>query len=156
MGHGNNIWFLSNSTTWLLGTQGKGYWRTTDSGANWKQVATNDMAHGGGSLYRAKTGALYASGMRVMRSLDDGLTWMMLGSAAGYNAIIGDGTRLYTRGGFGSASMLTAPEEGGTPWTEHSPQKHGAAPFEMVFDPANDIIYSASWGDGVYALKVKR
>lgn len=32
----------------------------------------------------------------------------------------------------------------------------GGLPFELAFDSANGILYSASWGSALLALKVKR
>ena len=33
-------------------------------------------------------------------------------------------------------------------------QKFSSAPFEMHYDPVNRVMYSASWSDGLLALKV--
>jgi hypothetical protein len=156
-GYGNNIWFLGDGRTWLLGTQGHGFWRTADAGATWTKVTDNSMQHGGGSLYRTKSGVLYAGGTpHMMRSADNGLSWTMIGPYSGINAVWGDGSRLYSGVLFQNAAWLTAPEEAGTPWTNYDggTQKFTSGPFEMAFDAANGILYSASWGEGVLALKV--
>ena len=65
---------IGNSQTWLLGTQGAGYWRTTDSGATWTKVSDNNITHGGSTIYYAQNKVLYASG-RTMHSSDNGATW---------------------------------------------------------------------------------
>src|SRR5260221_993379 len=52
--HGNVATFLGNDHTWLLGTQDRGFWRTADSGATWKQVSTAGITHGGTQVYRSK------------------------------------------------------------------------------------------------------
>ena len=67
-GAGHSVKFLynpalgiGNSQTWLLGTQGAGYWRTTDSGATWTKVSSNNITHGGSTIYYAQNKVLYAS-----------------------------------------------------------------------------------------------
>ncbi len=154
--HGNGVWFLDNSDTWLFGSQADGFWRTADAGAHWTQVVTgNNMQHGGGGIYRSKSGAVYAGGTpHLMRSKDDGVTWTMLGPYAGFNSVIGDGNRLYTAPVFGPA-FITASEADDMTW---APFAGGPAldsgPFEMTFDAANGIVYAGVWNAGVWALKV--
>jgi hypothetical protein len=43
-------------------------------------------------------------------------------------------------------------------WTNYGggAQKFTSGPFEMAFDAANGIMYSASWGEGVLALRVAK
>jgi photosystem II stability/assembly factor-like uncharacterized protein len=175
-GHGNGIWFLSNSNTWLFGSQGDGFWRTSDGGGTWSQVVPtacapecnvgNNMQHGGGGVYRSKNGNLYAGGTpHLMRSKDDGATWTLLAPYAGYNTIIGDGTSLYSApnqepGALG-AGFITAPETNDTMWTAYpggtvlNGGGGASGPFEMAFDSANRIVYAGCWSAGVWALKVR-
>jgi hypothetical protein len=42
-------------------------------------------------------------------------------------------------------------------WTPYNggAQKFTDGPFEMAFDAANGILYSANWGNGILALKVQ-
>jgi hypothetical protein len=155
-GTAHGIWFI-NSTTWLLGTQGNGYWRTTNSGASWHQVTTVSMIHGGGQLYRSPTGALYITGYRtVLRNADGtGATWTAVGGSDGMG-IIGDGNFLYHGPYFpgqGSGRYMSAPEGNPTAWT---PFNHTVmnGPYKMAFDPVNRIVYATSWESGVLALKV--
>jgi hypothetical protein len=87
-------------TTWLLGTQSSGYWRTTDSGATRIRVSTTNMQHGGTAAYVSKSGVLYVGALsNVLRSTDDGFTFSAVAShtSDGYYAIIGDGNFLYTQ-----------------------------------------------------------
>jgi len=73
----------------------------------------------------------------------------------GYNAVFGDGQLLYTAPGFGPTSYFTSPEGEGTTWTAFdTSQQFNSGPFEMALDRANGIIYSANWGDGLWALKL--
>jgi len=74
-GTGHYVFFISSST-WLLATQGNGYWRTTDSGASWTQVSTVNMQHGASQLYRAANGTLYVGALHtLLRSTDGGASW---------------------------------------------------------------------------------
>jgi hypothetical protein len=174
-GHGNGIWFLSNSNTWLFGSQGDGFWRTSDGGATWNQVVAtacnpecnvgNNMQHGGGGIYRSTSGNVYAGGTpHLMRSKDDGVTWTLLAPYAGYNSIIGDGTSLYSApnqepGALGPG-FITASEANDATWTEYpggtvlSGGGGASGPFEMAFDAANRIVYAGCWSAGLWALKV--
>jgi len=174
-GHGNGIWFLSDSNTWLFGSQGDGFWRTSDGGVTWKQVVPtacnpecnvgNNMQHGGGGVYRSPSGSIYGGGTpHLMRSKDDGLTWTLLAPYTGYNTVIGDGTNLYTApnqtpGALGPG-FITAPEANDTTWTAYpggpalSNGGGASGPFEMAFDAANRIVYAGCWSAGVWALKV--
>jgi hypothetical protein len=155
-GTAHGIWFI-NSTTWLLGTQGNGYWRTTNSGASWQRVTTVNMIHGGGQLYRSPSGALYITGYRtVLRNADGtGATWTSIGGSDGMG-VIGDGNFLYHGPYFpgqGSGRYVRAPESNPTSWT---PFNHTVmnGPYKMAFDPVNRIVYATSWETGVLALKV--
>jgi photosystem II stability/assembly factor-like uncharacterized protein len=160
-GTGHCAYFLSNtslgignSNTWLLGTQGDGHWRTTDAGANWSKVSDNSMTHGGGQIYYAMNGVLYASGSpKPMRSTDNGATWTMLPPSGGFLSIYGDGTTLYTlfQGG---GVFQTSPESDGLAWNNMNQQLFSYGPYEMVLDPKNGILYAACQFAGVWALKV--
>jgi len=156
-GAGHSVWFLDSSTTWLIGTQGKGYWRTTDSGATWTQVTTENMAHGGGQLYRTKAGVLYSTGWdEVMRSMDVGLTWSKVGTIKFTTGIVGDGNYLYAHGANGMGPFQVSPESDGATWTPYpGAQSITDGPFEMAFDSVNGIVYSGTWTAGMLALKVK-
>lgn len=155
-GTGHNIWFI-NSTTWLLGTQGNGFWRTTNSGASWQQVSTVSMLHGGGQLYKSPTGALYTTGYRnVLRNADGtGANWTSVSSNDGMG-IIGDGNFLYHGPYFpnqGSGRYLSAPESNPSSWTAFNHTVMNG-PYKMAFDPVNRIVYATSWETGVLAMKV--
>jgi hypothetical protein len=156
--HGNGVWFLSDSNTWLFGSQADGFWRTSDGGVHWMQVVSgNNMQHGGGGIFRTTSGVVYAGGTpHLMRSRDDGVTWdAMLGPSAGFNSIIGDGKLLYTAPVFGPG-FITAPEADDTTWTAYAGGPSlTSGPFEMAFDAANGNLYAGNWSAGVWALKVK-
>jgi len=164
-GKGHYVFFIT-STTWLLGTQDAGFWRTTNSGGNWTKVSNENLQHGGGQLYRASTGVLYTGALQsVLRSTDNGASWTRVGPSTsdGFNGIIGDGTYLYAqRANTGLASTGSQPyyisrESDGVTWT---PQNNGAqtfpnGPMNMVYDATNRIIYSSNWLAGVWKLNVQ-
>jgi hypothetical protein len=165
-GAGHSIKFLydpekgiGNADTWLLGTQGAGYFRTTDAGKTWTKVSDSGIAHGGGSVYNAANGYLYASGYpHNLRSKDNGATWEPLEALGGFTCIFGDGNLLYT----GKLNLeapgeplMQSPETDGVSWTPYNDQKFRNGPYEMAFDATNGVIYSSNWTSGVWTLKVK-
>jgi photosystem II stability/assembly factor-like uncharacterized protein len=162
-GTGHSIWFLNDSNTWLLGTQSHGYFRTTDGGANWTQVSTQDMMHGGTGAYYSKDGVLYVGALsHILRSTDNGETFDLVApnTQDGYYAIVGDGNFMYTaRANTGDSTgaedtYLVSDESDGTNWTAYNGQMFRNGPYRMAFEPKNKIIYSANWNSGVWALKV--
>lgn len=146
---------LGNSQTWLLATQGDGFWRTTDAGANWTQVSKTNITHGGGTIYYTATGVLYASGSeQSMRSTDNGATWTSIGVSSTW-CVYGDGTTLYTGKSFGANQPYSvSPEKDGMTWTAYNTQKFPDGPYEMAYDSVNGIMYSSNWSSGLWALKV--
>jgi hypothetical protein len=160
-GTGHSINFLydpakgkGNSNTWLLQTQGSGIWRTSDGGITWLKVSDFVMQHGGGNVYYASNGVLYASGTpKNLRSTDNGLTWIQVGPGTGFNYIIGDGTAMYTMQCLGGGKWQTSLETDGITWKNQNDQTFAMGPYVMAFDETNHIVYSASWTAGVFALK---
>lgn len=156
-GAGLNVWFLGDANTWLLGTQADGYWRTSDAGATWTHVSTTTMFHGGGQLYRSKTGALYVSSSNgVLRSADGGVTWNSVGSVPPATSVFGDGTRLYSHSAYslGAGPFVTSLESDGLTWAPLNSDALSDGPFEMALDSTHGILYSANWGNGLVALKL--
>jgi hypothetical protein len=162
-GTGHAITFLYNpelglgdANTWLLGTQGNGMFRTTDAGTTWDKVSDNGIQHGGGTVYYTAAGHLYASGVNSnMKSTDNGATWKAVGPGGGYNGIGGDGVNLYAAKCFGPTPFITSPESDGETWTDFNSQQFDQGSFEFAFDHVNGILYSGSWGDGIWALKTE-
>jgi hypothetical protein len=148
---------IGNSKTWLLGTQGNGFWRTTDAGANWTQVSTINIMHGGAAIYYASNGTLYTSSEAgVLRSTNNGASWTSAGYTQPATCVYGDGTTLYTAPGWnGNCSFKLMPENStGTTWTDHNNQSVTNGPYEMAFDRTNKIMYSSNWCSGIWALKL--
>ena len=161
---GYNVFFLydpvraiGDAQTWLYGTQGAGYWRTTDAGSTWTKVSDVNLQHGGGSIYYTNEGVLYVSGDRtILRSDDNGATFTEVGPRGAFLSVIGDGNFLYTAPHFGPSPFLVAPEDDDQNWTPFDPNGHQfrEGPFEMAFDAENRILYAACITDGIWALKV--
>jgi photosystem II stability/assembly factor-like uncharacterized protein len=156
-----------NSNNWLIGTDGDGFWRTTDAGGKWTKVADFNITHAGAQLYYAKDGTLYSGARNYpVRSHDNGITWEQVSAGLPnfyYYSVVGDGTTLYTQlsntgdnAGKGQQPYMTAPETSGGPWTPYrgGAQKFNNGPYVMSYDAANGILYSANWRTGIWALKV--
>ena len=160
-GSGSVIHFLSepslgigDSRTWLLGSPG-GLWQTKDAGVSWIKASPNGTQHGGGTTYYTKAGVLYSAGAsKNLRSMDNGQSWTEIGPSKGFNSILGDGQKLYTAPCFGPAPFITSPETDGLTWTDYNTQQFAQGPFEMAIDVPNGIMYSGSWGSGLWAMKL--
>ena len=115
-------------------------------------MSTNNITHGGGCIYYTKAHVLYASG-QTMRSTDNGVTWTNLGPNATW-CIYGDGTNLYTSKAWaGSVPLYVAKESKDTSWTPFGTQQFGDAPYALVRDTVNGIMYSSNWEAGLWAYK---
>jgi len=112
------VYFLDtgNSTTtaqtwlWVGQTNGgaNGTWKTTDQGANWTQVDTNEHPHGAcqiwqptvgvGTIFMAGVGS--ASGNGVLRSTDYGSTWSHVSQTNNESVVFGSSNFVYTMYGW--------------------------------------------------------
>jgi hypothetical protein len=166
---------IGNPQTWLIGTDGEGQWRTTNSGTTWTRVTPSGVwpdfscSHGGEKTCYSKTGVLYSGAfVYPIRSTDNGLTWTSITNNmdyASYYQIIGDGNNLYTMRSFAdntakyNAAYRVSSENDGVNWKEYNPlgtgsQKFDNGPYTLAFDKVNRIIYSANWCAGLWALRV--
>ena len=100
-GAGHGISFWATAPTWLLSTQGDGYWRTTDSGATWKQVTDHNSMHGACIATYSKAGVMYVgANNRIMRSTDNGASFTLVGprtSPTATTEIVSDGVNLFAQ-----------------------------------------------------------
>ena len=162
-GQGHSIRFLyepelgiGDANTWLLGTQGPGYWRTTDAGKTWSKVTDNGIAHGGGTSYYNRDGVLFASGNpKNLRSTDNGATWTPT-DPGGSTCVFGDGKHLYSAPALGKGPIFVSDESDGLTWKPFDAGQvfENGGPYEMVFDKVNGVLYASMWEQGVWALKV--
>jgi hypothetical protein len=177
--NGKSVYFLydprtgqGNDRTWLLATDARGHWKTSDGGATWTRVTTNNMVHGTGGYHYARNGAVYVSGHQhsnvtgpstggLMRSFDNGDTWQVVLGGESYD-INSDGNLLYVW--LHSNNLIyTSPEDQGGPgqWTAHPMvQGSGHGAWSIHFDPINRIMYTSNGNGssldqrGTWALKV--
>lgn len=155
-----------DSNTWLVSTDGDGFWRTTNAGASWTKVSNFSIVHHGSELTYTKDGVIYNGGQPYpTRSRDNGLTWEQVSNGlppAFYYTVISDDVTLYAQlsntgsnAGRGLQPYYSAPAAGG-PWTPYQAgaQTFNNGPFNMNYDSTNGIVYSANWQTGLWALKV--
>lgn len=154
----------ASSTHWILATQADGFWRTTNSGSSWTKVSSSfNMQHGAGALYRARNGKLYMGATsHLIRSSDNGQSWADCGAPSnpdGYNAIIGDGSYMYTRSAntgtesTGPLPFVRSLETDGASWNVEDPQTFLDGPGWMACNRSSQIIYAALWDHGLWRLR---
>lgn len=166
-GYGMAVFFLfdpvkkiGDRNTWLFTAQEGGFFKTTDAGKSWSLVYKSQMTHGGNQLYRAKDGRLYSGGYQYpATSTDNGSTWEPIKQGLPYSwymGIVGDGEKIYTASSSEKHPFFVSSESDGLSWKPLNDQKFSALPFEMAFDPVNRILYSASWDEGLLAIKLEK
>lgn len=159
---GSASWaFFLTSSTWINTTADAGVWRTTNSGATWTQVSTYNAMHGHAQLYKAPDGDLYLTADRaILRSADQGATWaVVLANSApdGFEAVIGDGTYLYTRtantgnANGGPLPFRRALESNPAIWSDFA-QPLANGPMSLAAD--SQYVYSSNWSAGVWRLPI--
>jgi photosystem II stability/assembly factor-like uncharacterized protein len=150
---------IGNSRTWLVTGEGSGFWRTSDAGATWTNVAPGITGTHGGlkTTYYTKEGVLYLGGNPCpVRSTDNGITWERICGNLNnnyYASLIGDGNTLYLGADYPSSALFTSSENDGKTWQAGS-QIFSPGPGDMAFDAVNHILYLAQRTPGLYALKV--
>jgi photosystem II stability/assembly factor-like uncharacterized protein len=161
-GSSNHFASFLDARTWIVITQDAGIWRSADAGVTWNKVSAFTKAHGGSSLYRAKTGEFYLGGNnRILRSADFGATWSDAGAPTnqdGYMGLVGDGTFIYTASANTGTSTLGpvryyyTPESDGSNWKLYNSQTFSDGPMSMTFDAQNGVVFSSNWNGGVWKL----
>lgn len=150
--------FLNNSSTWLMGTQASGFWRTTNSGANWSKVYTAHMCHGGMQMTSRDGAFLVGSRDGVIRSTDNGATWAKVNGLTNEQsfAVVQGAGKFYTIPGFwaGGASKTSYSSTDGVTWTSMGGRQFSPGMYNGTFDTTNSILFAAVWQDGLWARKV--
>jgi hypothetical protein len=165
-GYGHAIHFLhdpalglGDGNTWLLTTQGAGFWRTTDGGTSWAKVSDGAITHGGNFVCYSSKGVLYSGGYQYpSRSTDNGATWSLLSSSglpySWYMGALCDGKNLWVQP-TGGGTFFVSPDADGLTWTAY---KNGtqtgfaSGMFWGAFDAKNRILYSAPGGSNIHEL----
>ena len=151
---------MIDSKTWFL-SDGSGIYRTTDGGANWTKVHDKGAS---GHIFLAPDNTFFTGGYD-MRQSKNGITWNEIpGSPAVYsvngsNAIVSDGTRLYTstgqygggepKVGYYSFALLSDPSK----WTPVFGSNHPlmqAGGSTLVYDPDHHLLYSTNLTAGIW------
>ncbi|HEV8246592.1 MAG TPA: hypothetical protein VGP93_12525, partial [Polyangiaceae bacterium] len=130
-GAGSGISFLNDRNTWLLATQGGGYFRTSDAGATWAHVSSENSMHGACIGFFSEAGILYVgANNQILRSSDMGVSFDTTGpyGSDGYYQVIGDGNFLYAQisntgaNSMGPQPYITSPDGDGQNWTSYNEQ----------------------------------
>ena len=160
----------TTAKTWLWTAQATGgtigTWRTSNGGADWVRVDSNEHPHGQMQIYQPDTsGVVYMPGnysklgAGVLRSSDFGETWSHVGTDIDQAAVFGTPKRIY--GMFAWAcgacsldpALQSAPQPGISGWARMStPSKMsiGAAQTATVFDGTHYIVMTANWRGGIW------
>jgi photosystem II stability/assembly factor-like uncharacterized protein len=165
-GYGYNAFFLyeptldiGDSATWLFTSQAGGYYRTTDSGGNWEKVSDEGQAHGGAQHYYSPDGVLYVTTTHgLVKSTNNGESFATLlptgNTFSQFLGVTGDGTRLFTGASIGGG-LLSADLDDDSSWSNYeSVTFTGDGPYEMNFDAAHGILYSADAAGQLWAMKL--
>lgn len=169
-GTGHAVFFLSDSDTWLVGTQDDGVWRTDDGGTTWDQVVVENMTHGATDcLTKVGSSLILALEHHIYRSIDDGLNWTditgSLSTGNYYSTVATDTGNLYTAPSFpltptysaANGPWYTRPIGGGdwtpmttSPDTVFSGRANG--PRQSVY--GGGFTFTANYTGGVWRLAV--
>jgi fibronectin type 3 domain-containing protein len=157
--------------TWLwMGQQSGGVygtWRTTNAGASWARVDSNEHVHGIAQIYQPDgsgviyiSGAYSALGWGVLRSGDYGQTWTHVGGTSNENAVFGTSKNVYAMfgfpvgiGGTSDPAFEIAAQPGTGTWvTQSTPAglAQGSSEISVVNDGTHNILVGAMWASGLW------
>jgi fibronectin type 3 domain-containing protein len=161
----------STRGTWLwIGEQSggaTGTWRTTNSGATWVQVDTNEHRPGAAQIYQPdNNGVVFMAGSNsvlgngVLRSADYGQTWAHVGLSNPESVVIGTPKDVYSMFGFNAGPGATydpsfelAAEPGDGTWVAPGTPAgltQGAAQISAVNDGTSNVLVGAMWNSGLW------
>jgi photosystem II stability/assembly factor-like uncharacterized protein len=156
--------------TWLWLAQQSGgtfgTWRTTDAGASWSRVDSNEHPHGESQIYQPDTsGVIYmagiysARGWGVLRSTDFGQTWTHVGNSSGEGIVFGTPNRVYAMWAWACGKCTVDPafqsaaQPGTAGWSSGSTpagMNMGPASAVVLFDGTHYVIVTANWNSGLW------
>ena len=172
------VFFLNNSSSWLVTTQNDGMWKTTNSGTSWAQASTVDMQHGGDNLICTKklsggycdpTGIEYVGALHEILQSTDGSSSFTVqtpeSTINGYYDIGYDGFYLLAQpantgnnAGVGADDYKTSLATDGATWTDTGVSTcfNGICdgPYSFTYDPVSNVMYSSNWGAGLWKLQL--
>jgi hypothetical protein len=114
--------------TWLYLPQASGgtigTWRTTDGGAHWTRVDSNEKEHSYYQIYQPDSlGAVFMAGIYsslgngVLRSTDYGQTWAHVGLTQNENIVFGTPKHIYAMDAYGGQKLEVTDPPGNGTWT---------------------------------------
>jgi photosystem II stability/assembly factor-like uncharacterized protein len=160
----------TTARTWLYLAQGAagqiGTWRTTDGGATWAQVDTNEKGHSYYQIYQPDTagtvfmaGVYSAEGWGVLKSADYGQTWAHVGATINENIAFGTKKHVYAMNGWAVGAggtvdpALQVADPSGTTWTSPgtpSAMTQGPAGATVTSDGTYNIVLAACYNAGLW------
>jgi hypothetical protein len=135
---------------------------TSDAGTTWTK--TSDGAAVQGSFFRAANGSYYLGAQNGMLTSPDGASWSRIpSSGSGFDAVIGDGTRLFGFDGFqppsGPNVAWSAPYNDPTRWsalaTPGFSNKPSSGFTSLDYDADHALLYAAAQGEGLWRMVTK-
>ena len=140
--------------TFLYHTWGDGFFYTGDDGATWEKVGPGSNFQS----YRAGDGYRYLGTAFGMHRSLDGHVWTKVDKAPQGDALIGDGTRVFTAWGDSAPQYATAPDSAPTTWTTFAgpvaSSTHRVTGF--AYDPDHKLLYSVNTNDGLFRMVTKK
>jgi hypothetical protein len=144
-----------------------GTWRTSDGGAAWTKVETNDHPGGVSEIYQPDTnGVVYMPGVYsklghgVFRSTDYGLTWTHVGQSLPERVVLGTKKHMYALYGAASGPGQTvnpnlelSAQPGTATWTQPGTpagMTQGPAQAVVVDVGASSVIVLANYNAGLW------
>ncbi|MEO6238613.1 MAG: glycoside hydrolase family 44 protein [Vicinamibacterales bacterium] len=142
-----------------------GTWRTTNGGASWTRVDSNEHPHGTSQLYQDANGVAYMAGVYsslgwgVLRSTNYGQTWSHVGSTANGAVVYGTPNYVYSQWSWACGHCTTPPDAqraaqpaltGWSAAATPSGMTAGAAQAAVVFDGTRYVVVTANWLAGIW------